>query len=323
LFSKNLLQPFLPLGVGLVAVRDGYSVRAKQENRTVSRIAYWRFALVFAAALFVPATAQAEDGLFGAILNFFSGGRPAQEQAPPLPPPSGPSAANPFDFPGFNSQPVAPSHGGPQVAYCVRTCDGRYFPMPRNAGGANSTPAKICSALCPTAETKIYSGSNIENAAASDGSRYSSLKNAFVYRDHLVEGCSCNGGDSAGNTAIDIKTDPTLRPGDIVVTGNGPVVFKGGKGSTYKMSDFSPAADSARLSAKMRDKMTAMKVARPGSTPTESPMDIAHASPAQIVPAAISESVSPAAAVAKIFDFKDFNASELRGSSAMGYNGQQ
>jgi Protein of unknown function (DUF2865) len=289
----------------------------------VSRIVHWRFALVLAATLFVPATAQAEGGLFGAIMNFLGGGRPAQDQAAPMPQPPGPSAANPLDLPGLNSQAVAPSHGGPQVAYCVRTCDGRYFPLPRNAGGANSTPAKICNSMCPTAETKIYSGSTIENAAAADGSRYSSLKNAFVYREHLIEGCSCNGGDGAGNTVIDIKSDPTLRPGDIVVTANGPVVFKGGKGGTYNTSDFSPAADSMRLSANMRDKMTAMKVAKPGNAPIASPMDIAHVSSAQILPAAASEPVSPAMTAAKIFEFKDFNPSELRGSTAMGYNGPQ
>jgi hypothetical protein len=289
----------------------------------VSRIAHWHFALVFALAL-VPATAQAEGGFFGAILNLFGGGRqPAQEQTPPPPQPV-PSASNPLDFPGLNSQPVPPSHGGPQVAYCVRTCDGRYFPLPKNAGGANSTPAKICNALCPTAETKIYSGSNIETAAAADGSRYSNLKNAFVYRARLIEGCSCNGGDGAGNTAIDIKADPTLRPGDIVVTGNGPVMFKGSKGGPYKTSDFSPAADSTRLSAKMRDKMTAMKVARPGNAPIASPMDIARATqPVPAAAAATSEPVSPAVTAAKIFDFKDFVASDLRGSTAMGFNGQQ
>src|SRR5438477_8934546 len=105
--------------------------RAKQENRNVSHVAAWRFAPLLAAAALVPATAQAE-GLFGAILNLFGGGRPAQE--PAAPPPPGPAAANPLDFPGLNGQPVAPSHGGPQVAYCVRTCDGRYFPMPKSAG---------------------------------------------------------------------------------------------------------------------------------------------------------------------------------------------
>jgi uncharacterized protein DUF2865 len=286
----------------------------------MSRAAHWRFALIFACAVvLVPATAQAEGGLFGAILNLFGGSRPAQE--PAAPPPPGPAAANPLDLPGLNSQPVAPSHGGPQVAYCVRTCDGRYFPLGRNAGGANAAPAKICNALCPTAETKIYSGSNIESAAAADGSRYSALKNAFVYRERLIEGCSCNGGDGAGNTAIDITADLTLRPGDIVVTGNGPMMFKGGKGGAYKTSDFSPAADNARLSGKLRDKVTAIKVAKPGNAPIASPVDAARTP--EPAPAAKGEPISPAEAAAQIFDFRDFAASELRGSAAMGFNGQQ
>jgi hypothetical protein len=112
-----------------------------------------------------------------------------------------------------------------------------------------------------------------------------------------------------------------LRPGDIVVTGNGPMIFKGGKGRAYKTSDFSPAADNARLSAKLRDKVTAIKVAKPGDAPIASPMDVARAP--EPAPGARSESVSPAAAAAQIFDFRDFTASELRGSSAMGFNGQQ
>ena len=279
----------------------------------MSRIVHPRFALVLAAALLVPATAQAEGGLFGAIMNFFGGGQPAQEPTAPPPQPAAP-AANAPDHPGPANQSIAPSRGGPQVAYCVRTCDGRYFPLARSA---NTTPAKMCSALCPTAETKIYSGGNIETAVAADGSRYASLKNAFVYRTRLVEGCSCNGGDGAGNTAIDVKADPTLRPGDIVVTGNGPMVFKGGKGETHQRGDFAPLADNARMPAQLRDKVTAIKVAKPGSAPVASPQGVAQA------PSPAPEPASPAETAAKIFDFKDFDAAELRGSTAMGYSGRQ
>jgi hypothetical protein len=69
------------------------------------------------------------------------------------------------------------------------------------------------------------------------------------------------------------------------------------------------------MSAKMRDRVAAIKVAPSGSL-VASPLDIAHTAPA-------AEPVSPAIAAAKIFDFKDFTASELRDSTAMGYNGQQ
>jgi len=281
----------------------------------VFRVLNLRFALVLAAMLAVPASAQAE-GLFGAILNFFSGGHQTQEPAAPPPTTPGPAPVIPLDHSGLGNQPIPPSRGGPQVVFCVRTCDGRYFPLPRNAGGSNMTPAKICGAMCPTAETKTYAGNNIETAVAPDGSRYANLKNAFVYREHLVDGCTCNGGGGAGNAAIDISADPTLRPGDIVVTGNGPMVFKGGKGGTVQ-GNFVPAAEIPRMSAKFRDKVTAIKVARPANAPVASPEDFAQ----DLRPT--DEAVSPAATAAQIFDFKDFDAAELRGSMAMGYNGRQ
>ena len=278
------------------------------------------FALALAIALAVPASAHAQGGFFGAIMDMFGGRR----GPPPPPPPQSASGANPFDFLGINpgNQSVPPATGGPHVAYCVRTCDGRYFPLSKTSGNGNTSPAKMCSSFCPTAETKIYSGNNIENAVAPDGSRYSSLKNAFLYREKLVEGCTCNGGDSTGNTKIDVKADPTLRPGDIVVTGKGPMVFKGGKGDTYKASDFAPAADSARLSGTMRDKVSNIKVAKPANAPLAGSQELPRGSQ----PASASvppESKSTAVKAAEIFDFKDFNASGLRGSVAMGYNGQQ
>jgi len=288
----------------------------------VSGIAHSRFALALVFALVIPTAAQAEGGLFGAIINMFGGGRPAAPP-PPVQPVQSVPGANPFDFLGINpgNQAVPPAAGGPHVGYCVRTCDGRYFPLSKTGGSGNATPAKICNSLCPTAETKIYSGNNIENAVAPDGTRYSSLKNAFLYREKLVDGCTCNGGDSTGNAKIDVKADPTLRPGDIVVTGNGPMVFKGGKGDTYKGSDFSPAADS-RLSGTMRDKVSAIKVAKPGNAPLAGSQDFPQ-TPQPAIAAAKQEAASPAAKAAQIFDFKDFNASDLRGTTAMGYTIQQ
>ncbi len=107
--------------------------------------------------------------------------------------------------------------GGGRVAYCVRLCDGRYFPIQRNA---NANPAQLCSAFCPAAKTQVFNGSQIDHAYAGNGQRYADLDNAFVYRQKIVEGCSCNGKDSFGLARIDVAADPTLRPGDIVATGD-------------------------------------------------------------------------------------------------------
>jgi len=114
----------------------------------------------------------------------------------------------------------APSIGGSTgraVAYCVRLCDGRYFPMQRNN---NATSIQLCNAFCPAAKTQVFNGSQIDHAVAPNGARYASLENAFVYRQKIVENCSCNGRDAFGLAKIDIASDPTRRPGDIIATGD-------------------------------------------------------------------------------------------------------
>ena len=210
------------------------------------------FALVFAA---VPAAARAEGGLFGAFLNAI--GRV-------IAPPRNYSSPAPEEVPGnslsdafTHGNGIRPAEGGPQVAFCVRTCDGRYFPIAKNGA---ATPAKMCRSMCPSAATEIYSGNAIENAVSPRGESYSSLANAFVYRDRLVEGCSCNAKKPVGNTNISYTEDPTLRPGDIVMTENGPVVFRGQVGPTHKLSDFVPARDSKQISGALREQVVAMRV---------------------------------------------------------------
>jgi hypothetical protein len=103
-------------------------------------------------------------------------------------------------------------------AWCVRTCDGRYFPLTGADGGAT------CNNFCPAAETKVVHGSNIDDAATENGKPYSELPNAFRYRNEIVAGCSCNGKDPVGLAQVKIEDDPTLRKGDIVAGKHGLMV---------------------------------------------------------------------------------------------------
>jgi hypothetical protein len=92
--------------------------------------------------------------------------------------------------------------------------------MQRHAG---ATPVQLCSAFCPAASTQVFSGATIDHAVAPNGARYAALENAFVYRKTIVPGCTCNGRDAFGLAHVDVAKDPTLRPGDVVVTARGPV----------------------------------------------------------------------------------------------------
>ncbi len=102
-----------------------------------------------------------------------------------------------------------PYVGGGGTAYCVRLCDGRYFPISNRTGNA----AEICKSFCPASPTKVFSGSAIDQAYSPDGKRYSDIPNAFVYRAKLVTDCTCDGKSPTGLVRLDVNNDETLATG--------------------------------------------------------------------------------------------------------------
>jgi hypothetical protein len=168
--------------------------------------------------------------------------------------------------------PEASRSEGGGLAYCVRLCDGRYFPIQRHAG---VSPAQACSSFCPASATKIYNGGSIDHAVAADGKRYSELGTAFVYREKIVHDCTCNGRDAFGLVNTPVADDPTLRPGDIVATNGGLMAYNGGG----KQPNFTPIEAYAGLSADQRRQLTETKIApateRPAAPPSTRQADAA------------------------------------------------
>jgi hypothetical protein len=130
--------------------------------------------------------------------------------------------------------------GGGGQAWCVRTCDGRYFPI---SGSDDQSRVASCNSFCPASETKVVYGGDIDNAATESGKSYSDLPNAFRYRKEIVAGCTCNGKDNFGLAQVSVENDPTLRKGDIVAGANGLVVAGRSAGKHVSMH-FSPASKS-------------------------------------------------------------------------------
>jgi hypothetical protein len=198
-------------------------------------------------ALFAPGVAAAE-GLF----DFLFGGieKPQPHQAP-----QGNFFADPF---GTNQQTQPPraavTSSGP--AFCVRSCDGRYFPLMRGT----ASPAQICQAFCPASPTKVFFGSNIDSAYATNGERYAESENAFAYRKALRADCTCNGRDPAGLAPIDLALDSSLRPGDVVATTDGLVAYSGNHAGSGQ-GEFTPIASYPGLTAELRARLNEMKVA--------------------------------------------------------------
>ena len=125
----------------------------------------------------------------------------------------------------------------------MRTCDGRYFPIP---DPTTPSRAATCSNFCPASETRVVYGGNIDNAATENGKPYSELPNAFRYRNEIVAGCTCNGKDPVGLASVKIEDDPTLRKGDIVAGEHGLVVAGRSADRRGASLNFSPAPDRIR-----------------------------------------------------------------------------
>ncbi len=202
-------------------------------RRSVRRAALG--AAVAACALTLAPSAQAEDFLSALFGGF---GRP--HAAPeiirlPYAGESGPAAPQ-SDVPG----PRIITYGGGQ-AFCVRTCDGRYFPI---SASDTQSRAASCNSFCPASKTEVVYGSAIDNAATANGKPYSELPNAFRYRNEIVAGCTCNGKDQTGLAPVKIENDPTLRKGDLVAGVGGLMVAGRSADRRGASLNFSPAPKS-------------------------------------------------------------------------------
>jgi hypothetical protein len=155
----------------------------------------------------------------------------------------GPPIARPFSDesnPGDAPRARASYGGGP--AWCVRACDGRHFPI---SGADEQSRQASCNSLCPSGNTEIVYGSDIDHAATSTGKPYSQLPNAFRYRTEAVAGCTCTGKDQAGLASVPVENDPTLRKGDIVAGANG-LMIANPSGGKQAEANFTPLPESAQ-----------------------------------------------------------------------------
>jgi hypothetical protein len=109
--------------------------------------------------------------------------------------------------------------GGPYLV-CVRACDGGFFPVPYVGNG--DSLAEICQALCPNAETQLYSmpfGGTIEGSVSMSGLPYAGLPNAGKFEQGVDQDCSCRRkGQSWAEALAGIEARLQRHSGDILVT---------------------------------------------------------------------------------------------------------
>jgi Protein of unknown function (DUF2865) len=210
--------------------------------------------MLVASALFAGIIVLAPRGAFAESLFdlFFGGFQKRQHQAP--------SQANFFADPFGPNQssppPPRPISSGGGAAFCVRSCDGKYFPLSRG----NASAAQMCQALCPASPTRVFFGGNIDGAMTATGERYADSENAFAYRKALRADCTCNGRDAAGLAPLDLTLDTSLRAGDVIATTDGLVAYSGVRIGNSQTAEFTPVASYPGLAADVRARLGEMKV---------------------------------------------------------------
>ncbi|HXB77498.1 MAG TPA: DUF2865 domain-containing protein [Bradyrhizobium sp.] len=131
---------------------------------------------------------------------------------------------------GNNTAPMTPPAdlGPPSGTYrtvCVRSCDGAFFPI-----SFATVPARFpdddrtCKAQCPATEASLYSyrnpGEDMNQAVSISGQLYSSLPNAFRFRQEFNPSCSCKAAGQTWSDALKSIDDKAAaeQQGDIIVT---------------------------------------------------------------------------------------------------------
>jgi Protein of unknown function (DUF2865) len=228
------------------AMEASLIARARKAFRT--HVIATLVATLTATAVIVPTVPASAQSLFDFL---FRGQRRS------APPPSANAYADPY--PGYERE--RQSSSGGYAAYCVRLCDGRYFPIQRTGA---SNPAHLCNSFCPASPTRVFSGGGIDHAVATDGTRYASLRTAFAYRERVVENCTCNGRDPYGLVTLNAGEDPTLRQGDIIATNEGFVAVNG---IGRRQAEFTPIESYPGLPQESRQRLVETRIVPSSATP--------------------------------------------------------
>ena len=157
--------------------------------------------------------------------NLFGANEPRQQQA--YIPPQSDLTQIPLEPPKTRGQDgdgnsYSGAHSG-NMAVCVRSCDGGFFPVSYTANSKNPDDlAQLCNALCPNAAVSVYSysgASDIETAVSLEGEPYRSMPNAFRYRTTFDPSCSCKAPNQTWVAALaDAERMISSGGKDIVVT---------------------------------------------------------------------------------------------------------
>jgi hypothetical protein len=167
---------------------------------------------------------------------------------------------------GGNNPAAPPSDLGPQSGTFRTVCAGAYFPISfATVPSRFPDDEKTCKSLCPASEATLFAyrnpGEDMNQAVSISGQSYSSMPNAFRYRNEFVPSCSCKAAGQTWSDALKSIDDKAAaeQQGDIIVT----------EESAKKMSQ--PPSKTAPAAAKKKGAAPATTASTPAPEPAPAP----------------------------------------------------
>lgn len=161
---------------------------------------WWRVAMSFLAGSFSCPQAKA-DSFFETLFGLGSSKSKVERATPKPGARMGTKAQSYSEWKAerFQATPEEgdrdPAYGGSFKTVCVRTCDGYYWPVSRSVKRERfETDAKRCEAGCLGEAKLFYQHKDSEDPKTMvdlEGTPYTALKTAFLYRKTLINGCGC------------------------------------------------------------------------------------------------------------------------------------
>jgi hypothetical protein len=161
---------------------------------------WWRVAMSFLAGSFSCPQAKA-DSFFETLFGLGSSKSKVERATPKPGARMGTKAQSYSEWKAerFQATPEEgdrdPAYGGSFKTVCVRTCDGYYWPVSRSVKRERfETDAKRCDAGCLGEAKLFYQHKDSEDPRTMvdlEGTPYTTLKTAFLYRKTLINGCGC------------------------------------------------------------------------------------------------------------------------------------
>ena len=173
------------------------------------------------------AQAQQQSQGGGGFFSFLFGNSPPRQQAPQPQAQSSGIFTSIFGSGNDPNQPQLIDDDQPKTiggirAVCVKLCDGSFFPVSATVSTVRASEYDdACSRQCPGTPTEVFymRGDDIANATSqSSGRAYMKLANALKFKQTFDKSCSCRPPGVNWADLIDRNSDPTIRPGDIVVS---------------------------------------------------------------------------------------------------------